>query len=61
VPSHGELLKMMAGVNMVHVPYRGEAACTHRFARGTGAGDVSDRNWVNPVHPSRRARKGAEK
>jgi hypothetical protein len=52
---------MMAGVNMVHVPYRGEAACTHRFARGTGAGDVSDRNWVNPVHPSRRARKGAEK
>ena len=35
----GELFKMMAGVDMVHVPYRG-GACTARSARRTGAGHV---------------------
>ena len=34
----GELFKMMAGVDMVHVPYRGSAAA--RSARRTGAGDL---------------------
>jgi len=31
-PQHiyGELFKMMAGVNLVHVPYRGEEACRGR-------------------------------
>src|SRR5262245_7811595 len=30
----GELFKMMTGVNMIHVPYRGDAPA-HRFARWT--------------------------
>ena len=36
----GELFKMMAGVDMVHVPYRGGGARAHRSARRTGAGHV---------------------
>ena len=36
----GELFKMMAGVDMVHVPYRGGGARAHRSARRAGAGDV---------------------
>ena len=32
---------MMAGVDMVHVPYRGGGARAHRPARRTGAGHVS--------------------
>ena len=41
-PAHiaGELFKMMAGVDMVHVPYRGAAPGAHRPARRTGAGHV---------------------
>ena len=34
----GELFKMMAGVDLVHVPYRGVAPGAHRPARRTGAG-----------------------
>ncbi len=34
----GELFKMMAGINMVHVPYRGYGARAHRSARRAGAG-----------------------
>ena len=34
----GELFKMMTGVNMVHVPYRGAATGADRSARRTGAG-----------------------
>ena len=37
----GELFKMMAGVNMVHVPYRGGAAGADRPARRPGAGRCS--------------------
>ena len=33
----GELFKMMAGIDMVHVPYRGGGARTHRSARRAGA------------------------
>ena len=36
----GELFKMMAGVDMVHVPYRGAGAGADRSARRAGAGDV---------------------
>ena len=34
----GELFKMMTGVDMVHVPYRGGGASARRPARRTGAG-----------------------
>ena len=37
----GELFKMMTGVNMVHVPYRGAGTRADRSARRTGAGHVS--------------------
>ena len=36
----GELFKMMAGVDMVHVPYRGSGARDHRPDRRAGAGAV---------------------
>ena len=36
----GELFKIMAGVNMVHVPYRGGAADDDRSDRRTGAGRI---------------------
>ena len=36
----GELFKMMAGVDMLHVPYRGLGAGAHRSDRRPGAGDV---------------------
>ena len=36
----GELFKMMAGVDMVHVPYRGGGARADRSARRAGAGHV---------------------
>ena len=36
----GELFKMMAGVDMIHVPYRGEAPGAAGSARRTGAGHV---------------------
>ena len=36
----GELFKMMTGVDMMHVPYRGVAPCTDRPDRWTSAGDV---------------------
>ena len=37
----GELFKMMTGVDMVHVPYRGGGARDHRPDRRTGAGACS--------------------
>ena len=36
----GELFKMMTGVDMVHVPYRGAGTRTDRSDRRTGAGHV---------------------
>ena len=36
----GELFKMMAGVDMVHVPYRGAGPALDRSARRTGAGHI---------------------
>ena len=36
----GELFKMMTGVDMVHVPYRGGSTRADRSARRTGAGYV---------------------
>jgi len=36
----GELFMMMAGVNMVHVPYRGSPPCTHGPDKWAGACDV---------------------
>ena len=36
----GELFKMMAGVDMVHVPYRGEAPALTDLLGGAGAGHV---------------------
>ena len=39
---------MMAGVNMVHVPYRGGGARAHRSARRTGAGLFSA-PWLSSI------------
>ena len=36
----GELFKMMTGVDLVHVPYRGAAARAHRPHKWASAGDV---------------------
>ena len=36
----GELFKMMTGVDMLHVPYRGTRARADRSAGRTSAGDV---------------------
>ena len=56
-PPHvsGELFKMMTGVNMVHVPYRGGGARADRPARRTGAGHVRRHAVVDRVHQGRQA------
>ena len=36
----GELFKMLTGINMVHVAYRGRGTGAYGFDRRTGAGDV---------------------
>ena len=51
----GELFKMMAGVDMVHVPYRGVAAGAHRPARRTGASHGRLLGRVDRVHQGRQA------
>ena len=51
----GELFKMMTGVDMVHVPYRGGGARAHRSARRAGAGDVRRHAVVDRVHQGRQA------
>jgi Tripartite tricarboxylate transporter family receptor len=45
-PDHmaGELFKIMAGVDMVHVPYRGQ---------GPGAGDIRQHSRIDRVHQGR--------
>ena len=56
-PTHvsGELFKMMTGVDMVHVPYRGGGARAHRFARWAGAGHVRRHCLVDRVYQGRQA------
>ena len=52
----GELFKMMTGVDMVHVPYRGHGARAHRSARRAGAGLSSPRTTgIDRVHQGRQA------
>ena len=46
----GELFKMMTGVDMLHVPYRGERAGDHRSARRAGAGDASPASPASIEH-----------
>jgi hypothetical protein len=69
-PQHvyGELFKMMAGVNLLHVPYRGRGACEHRPARRTGRRapllpEICPWNWglCNPRFPEDRPRKRGQK
>ena len=46
----GELFKMMAGVDLVDVPYRGDGARSDRFARRPGANPVWYHNVVDRTH-----------
>jgi tripartite-type tricarboxylate transporter receptor subunit TctC len=58
----GELFKTMAGVNLVHVPYRGRP-CPHRHDQRTGAGDVrrdDERAAAHPLGCAARDRGGGE-
>ena len=49
----GELFKMMTGVVMVHVPYRGDAARPNRPYRWTGAGHVRLHSSISRTHQGR--------
>ena len=51
----GELFKMMAGVDMIHVPYRGAGPRPERSARRTGAGHVRPAAQFNRAHQGRQA------
>ena len=51
----GELFKMMAGVDLVHVPYRGSGTRAHRPAGRAGAGDVRLHPFVGRTHSKREA------
>ena len=51
----GELFKMMAGVDMVHVPYRGGGARADRPARRAGAGLLRHHGVDHRVHQDRQA------
>ena len=46
----GELFKMMAGVDMVHVPYQRQQPCTDGLAWRTGGGIVRLASLVDRVH-----------
>jgi tripartite-type tricarboxylate transporter receptor subunit TctC len=52
----GELFKMMAGVNMIHVPYRGGSARAHRSARRANAGNVRLHALFDRVHQAGKVR-----
>ena len=51
----GELFKMMAGVDLVHVPYRGEALAHHRSDRRPGADDVRHHRGFQRAHQGGKA------
>ena len=51
----GELFKMMAGVNMVHVPYRGTAAALTDLISGQVQVDIRQRGHVDRAHQGRQA------
>ena len=52
----GELFKMMTGVSMLHVPYRGGAPMRHRYHRRAGAGGVRRHAELAAAHPERAMR-----
>ena len=54
-PTHlsGELFKMMTGINMLHVPYRGSPAALTDLIAGTGPGDVRQRGVFARAHQDR--------
>ena len=49
----GELFKLMAGVNMVHVPYRGAGRRDDRPDRRPGAAHVRHHGGLDPAHQGR--------
>ena len=46
----GELFRMMSGIEMVHVPYRGEGPALLGLAGWPGAGGVRHHQFGDPVH-----------
>ena len=46
----GELFKMMAGVNLVHIPYRGSPPALTDLLAGAGAGHVPRHCLVDRVY-----------
>ena len=51
----GELFKMMTGVDMVHVPYRGTSTRADRPARRPGAGHLRQHAGVDRLYQGRQA------
>src|SRR5262249_15084798 len=51
----GELFRMMTGVNLVHVPYRGNGPALRRPTRSAGAGHVPHHALVDRIHQGRQA------
>ena len=51
----GELFKMMTGVTLVHVPYRGAGPRDCRSARRTGAGHVRHHVLIDRIRQGRQA------
>ena len=49
----GELFKMMAGVNLVHVPFSGQRALALPFARWTNRGFFRLSSLIDRVHQDR--------
>ena len=51
----GEMFKMMTGVNMLHVPYRGETPALGDLMGGAGARDVRDHDLLDSARARRTA------